>query len=102
MNKPMVPQALDPSAVLADPTAPLAQVMGAVEALEAKGGLTATAHVGISAGSTVELLGLFLRRHALLAGVKRHKSGVMTTESVVMRASSGTVRWVKGEHRKDV
>jgi fructose-1,6-bisphosphatase II / sedoheptulose-1,7-bisphosphatase len=36
---------------------------------------------------------------SLLAGVKRKKSGVMTTESVVMRASSGTVRWVKGEHR---
>jgi fructose-1,6-bisphosphatase II / sedoheptulose-1,7-bisphosphatase len=26
----------------------------------------------------------------------------MTTESVVMRASSGTVRWVKGEHRKAI
>jgi fructose-1,6-bisphosphatase II / sedoheptulose-1,7-bisphosphatase len=25
----------------------------------------------------------------------------MTTESVVMRASSGTVRWVKGEHRSE-
>jgi fructose-1,6-bisphosphatase II / sedoheptulose-1,7-bisphosphatase len=25
----------------------------------------------------------------------------MTTESVVMRASSGTVRWVRGEHRKN-
>ena len=37
---------------------------------------------------------------SLLAGVKRHKSGMMTTESVVMRASSGTVRWVKGEHRR--
>jgi fructose-1,6-bisphosphatase II / sedoheptulose-1,7-bisphosphatase len=37
---------------------------------------------------------------SLLAGVKVHKTGVMTTESVVMRASSGTVRWVKGEHRK--
>lgn len=35
---------------------------------------------------------------SLLAGVKRMKSK-MTTESVVMRASSGTVRWVKGEHR---
>ena len=35
---------------------------------------------------------------SLLDGVKRLKSGVMTTESVVMRASSGTVRWVKGEH----
>ncbi|TPG38614.1 class II fructose-bisphosphatase [Sphingomonas koreensis] len=35
---------------------------------------------------------------SLLDGVKRMK-GKMTTESVVMRASSGTVRWVKGEHR---
>lgn len=35
---------------------------------------------------------------SLLAGVKR-LPGKMTTESVVMRASSGTVRWVKGEHR---
>jgi fructose-1,6-bisphosphatase II / sedoheptulose-1,7-bisphosphatase len=35
---------------------------------------------------------------SLLAGVKR-LGGKMTTESVVMRASSGTVRWVKGEHR---
>ena len=37
---------------------------------------------------------------SLLAGVKR-KKGKMTTESVVMRVSSGTVRWVKGEHRTD-
>jgi fructose-1,6-bisphosphatase II / sedoheptulose-1,7-bisphosphatase len=35
---------------------------------------------------------------SLLAGFKRDAK-VMTTESVVMRASSGTVRWVKGEHR---
>ncbi len=37
---------------------------------------------------------------SLLDGVKRSK-GKMTTHSVVMRASSGTVRWVKGEHRID-
>ena len=36
---------------------------------------------------------------SLLEGVKYRRGGVMTTESVVMRASSGTVRWVKGEHR---
>ena len=36
---------------------------------------------------------------SLLAGVKHRRDGVLTTESVVMRASSGTVRWVKGEHR---
>lgn len=35
---------------------------------------------------------------SLLAGVKRRPK-MMTTESVVMRASSGTVRWVKGQHR---
>jgi fructose-1,6-bisphosphatase II / sedoheptulose-1,7-bisphosphatase len=36
---------------------------------------------------------------SLLEGVKR-RAGMMTTDSVVMRASSGTVRWVKGEHRR--
>ncbi len=36
---------------------------------------------------------------SLLAGVKRRK-GCLTTESIVMRASSGTVRRVTGEHRK--
>jgi fructose-1,6-bisphosphatase II / sedoheptulose-1,7-bisphosphatase len=36
---------------------------------------------------------------SLLQGVKYLKGGRMTTESVVMRASSGTLRWVKGEHR---
>jgi fructose-1,6-bisphosphatase II / sedoheptulose-1,7-bisphosphatase len=28
------------------------------------------------------------------------RDGKMTTHTVVMRASSGTVRWVRGEHRK--
>ncbi|GGY99846.1 fructose-1,6-bisphosphatase [Novosphingobium colocasiae] len=37
---------------------------------------------------------------SLLKGVKHFKTGKMTTESVVMRASSGTVRWIKGEHLK--
>ena len=37
---------------------------------------------------------------SLLEGVKYKKAGCMTTESVVMRASSGTVRWVKGEHHR--
>jgi fructose-1,6-bisphosphatase II / sedoheptulose-1,7-bisphosphatase len=39
---------------------------------------------------------------SLLEGVKHLRGGRMTTDSVVMRASSGTVRWVKGEHRKAV
>ncbi|WP_243406222.1 class II fructose-bisphosphatase [Sphingosinicella sp. YJ22] len=37
---------------------------------------------------------------SLLEGVKRRR-GCVTTESVVMRASTGTVRWVRGEHRKE-
>jgi fructose-1,6-bisphosphatase II / sedoheptulose-1,7-bisphosphatase len=37
---------------------------------------------------------------SLLDGVQRRKDRI-TTESVVMRASTGTVRWVKGEHRPD-
>ncbi|NOW44850.1 fructose-1,6-bisphosphatase II / sedoheptulose-1,7-bisphosphatase [Novosphingobium sp. SG751A] len=36
---------------------------------------------------------------SLLKGVKRLRSGRLTTESVVMRASTGTVRWVKGDRR---
>ncbi|NJM50511.1 MAG: class II fructose-bisphosphatase [Sphingomonadales bacterium] len=36
---------------------------------------------------------------SLLQGVKTLRDGRTTTESVVMRASSGTVRWVKSEHR---
>jgi fructose-1,6-bisphosphatase II / sedoheptulose-1,7-bisphosphatase len=39
---------------------------------------------------------------SLLKGVKRLKDGTMTTNSVVMRASSGTVRWVSGEHRNKI
>jgi fructose-1,6-bisphosphatase II / sedoheptulose-1,7-bisphosphatase len=37
---------------------------------------------------------------SLLEGVKRRKDKT-TTESVVMRASTGTVRWVRGEHRHE-
>jgi fructose-1,6-bisphosphatase II / sedoheptulose-1,7-bisphosphatase len=35
---------------------------------------------------------------SLLKGVKR-RGAVISTDSIVMRASSGTVRWVRGEHR---
>lgn len=38
---------------------------------------------------------------SLLDGVKRLPGGKMTTDSVVMRASSGTIRWIKGEHHID-
>ena len=36
---------------------------------------------------------------SLLDGVKYRRDGRMTTESVVMRASSKTVRWIRGEHQ---
>ena len=38
---------------------------------------------------------------SLLEGVKRRADGRITTESVVMRASSGTIRWVFGDRRGD-
>ena len=37
---------------------------------------------------------------SLLDGVKRRKN-CLSTDSVVMRASTGTVRWVRGEHRHE-
>jgi fructose-1,6-bisphosphatase II / sedoheptulose-1,7-bisphosphatase len=37
---------------------------------------------------------------SLLSGVKRKKSGYVTTESIVMRASTGTVRRVATEYHK--
>ncbi|MEO7504491.1 MAG: class II fructose-bisphosphatase [Sphingomicrobium sp.] len=39
---------------------------------------------------------------SLLKGVKHRKGGCLTTESIVMRASSGTVRRITGEHRKGI
>ena len=36
---------------------------------------------------------------SLLEGVKYRRGGTITTESIVMRASSRTVRRVKSEHR---
>jgi fructose-1,6-bisphosphatase II / sedoheptulose-1,7-bisphosphatase len=37
---------------------------------------------------------------SLLRGVKRRRDGTLSTESVVMRAGTGTVRWVRTEHRQ--
>ena len=39
---------------------------------------------------------------SLLTGVKRRKGGCIETESIVMRASSGTVRRVRTEHHKGI
>jgi fructose-1,6-bisphosphatase II / sedoheptulose-1,7-bisphosphatase len=37
---------------------------------------------------------------SMLRGVHRH-GHFITTESVVMRSSTGTVRWIKARHRRD-
>ena len=39
-------------------------------------------------------------RISTISAFKRRKSCI-NTESVVMRASTGTVRWVRGEHRHE-
>lgn len=36
---------------------------------------------------------------SLLQGVRRYKNGRIKTQSVVMRASSGTIRWVNGDRK---
>jgi FkbH-like protein len=59
----------DPREVLATPSMPLARTMKAVEDLE-KSELAKEAAIGIASNATVDLLGVFLRKHALLAGVK--------------------------------
>ena len=37
---------------------------------------------------------------SLLSGVKFRKDGVIETETVVMRSVTGTVRWIRAEHRQ--
>jgi len=70
MNEHAVPgPARTPLSVLANPAASLAEVIAAVEATDATVPAT-SAHIGISAGATVDLLGLYLRRHALVVGVR--------------------------------
>jgi FkbH-like protein len=70
VNRPVAPiKAREARDVLADPAASLAEIMGAVSTVETQAS-PAAAHIGISAGATIDLLGLYLRRHALLAGVK--------------------------------
>jgi FkbH-like protein len=57
-------------AVLENRSAPLAQVMKAVAAAERACAGVEEVVIGVSASVTVDLLGLFLRREALLAGVR--------------------------------
>jgi fructose-1,6-bisphosphatase II / sedoheptulose-1,7-bisphosphatase len=57
-------------------------------------------HLGDLAKGDVIFAATGVTDGSLLEGVKRRKNCI-TTESVVMRASTGTVRWVKGEHRHE-
>ncbi|MBP9230760.1 MAG: HAD-IIIC family phosphatase [Phenylobacterium sp.] len=59
----------DRLSALAAPGLSLAQTMKLVAEIEAEAPAT-VASLAISAGSTIDLLGLFLRKHALLAGVR--------------------------------
>jgi FkbH-like protein len=60
----------DPMAVLSGPAPTLRQTMEAVEALERSDRPWREAAIGLSANVTIELLGVFLRKHALLHGVR--------------------------------
>lgn len=65
----MTAHSSDPIAVLADPASSLSKVMIAVEEAEKAAGLR-EAKIGLSSNVSVDLLGLFLRRHALIRGTK--------------------------------
>jgi FkbH-like protein len=60
----------DVRAVLADRAAPLAQIVKAVSAGEKALAGATEVPIGLSSNVTIDLLGLFLRREALLAGVR--------------------------------
>lgn len=56
--------------ILMDDSSSLAKTIAAVSEVEASAAPTRTAIVGVSSNATVDLLGVFLRRHALLNGVR--------------------------------
>lgn len=61
--------ALDPIAILADPTASLSQTMAALSEAERTRIPSQHVRIGLSSNITIDLLELFLRKHALLNGV---------------------------------
>lgn len=61
---------VDPRAVLADPASLLAGTIRAVETLEGSEGILRQMSIGLSSNVTIDLLGVFVRKHALLSGVK--------------------------------
>ncbi|MDB5407849.1 MAG: FkbH protein [Rhodospirillales bacterium] len=60
----------DPLSILGDPGASLSQIMAALTNFEEAGQATRHASVGLSSNATIELLGVFLRKHAALSGVQ--------------------------------
>jgi FkbH-like protein len=61
---------LDGMEVLTNPAASLAQIMQALAEVEKTAAICSRTHLGLSASTTVDLLGVFLRRQAVLAGVR--------------------------------
>jgi FkbH-like protein len=59
-----------PMEVLAAPSSSLGKTMQALEALETSERFVRETSIGLSSNVTLELLGVFLRKHALLHGVK--------------------------------
>ena len=64
------PIPFDPTATLASPAATLSQVLRALDALELPDRGLPESAIGLSSNVTIELLGVFLRKHALLSGVR--------------------------------
>ncbi|HWK47910.1 MAG TPA: HAD-IIIC family phosphatase [Stellaceae bacterium] len=60
----------DPLSILADPTASLSKIMAALATFEEAGPFTGHASIGLSSNATIDLLGVFLRKHAALNGVR--------------------------------
>jgi FkbH-like protein len=61
---------VDPMTILTDDSSSLARIIAAVAEAEASAAVTRNVSVGVSSNATVDLLGVFLRRHALPNGVR--------------------------------
>ena len=59
-----------PLSILADSSAGLSQILSALKAFEEAGSCTREVTLGLSSNATVDLLGVFLRKHAALDGLR--------------------------------
>lgn len=66
----MAAEQTEAMSILANDSSPLAKTMAAISEIESSPGITREATVAISSNATVNLLGVFLRKHALLHGVR--------------------------------